>query len=142
LQIYSQIFKLSVNSISLKINIFVLLNSLTTLGVGVFGECKSLEAVTLSENIEVMESNLFGLCTSLKTLTVPAKVKTISVATFYDCIELHSIHLKGSTPPEVIGDKHFRTLDMNTCKLYIPKGSLSLYSKADVWKDFANIVEE
>jgi len=117
-------------------------NSLTTLGVGVFGECKSLETITLSENIETIESNVFASCTSLKSITIPAKVKIISIWAFNDCVGLSAIHLKSYTPPKLDNVTQFHGIDMNICKLYIPKGSLSLYSKADVWKDFANIIEE
>jgi len=39
-------------------------------------------------------------------------------------------------------DAVFERVNNNTCKLYVPKGSLSAYSKAMGWSEFATIVEE
>jgi len=36
----------------------------------------------------------------------------------------------------------FENVDKNTCKLYVPTGSSSLYLAATAWSDFANIIEE
>lgn len=45
------------------------------------------------------------------------------------------------TPP--LNDKNgFFSVNKNTCKLYVPKGSSGLYSGAVGWSDFTIIIEE
>ena len=46
-----------------------------------------------------------------------------------------------SNPPSLKNSNQFDIVDKNNCVVWVPKGSLSAYKGADVWKDFANIFE-
>jgi len=57
------------------------------------------------------------------------------------CTKLGEIHSKNAIPP--IADSYsFDAVEIATCKLFVPKGSLSAYRIADGWSDFTNIIEE
>ena len=68
---------------------------------------------------------------------IPDSVTTIEHDAFGDCIGLKEIYSANPVPP--VYDKNI--FINSTCKLYIPKGSYSAYSKADGWEDFKNIIE-
>jgi len=69
---------------------------------------------------------------------IPDSVTTIEHDAFGDCIGLKEIYSANPVPP--VYDKNI--FINSTCKLYIPKGSYSAYSKADGWEDFKNIIEK
>lgn len=62
---------------------------------------------------------------------------------FAACKKLSSIHASASKPADLSNTPNlFADVDKISCVLYVPAGSVNLYSGADQWKDFVNIVEE
>ena len=61
---------------------FTLPNSITTLGLGVFAQSKSLANVTLSNNLTAIPLATF-MQTKLSSITIPASVTTIGNSAFY-----------------------------------------------------------
>ena len=64
------------------------------------------------------------------------KLSSISDYLFYGCIHLTEVTSCPTTPPTV-GSNVFATYDAT---LYVPKGSVSAYKNANVWKNFYSIV--
>jgi len=79
--------------------------------------------------------------------------------TFSGCSSMSEIHITDPNPPELLFDifnqyTHtvyvkpswwyfiYSAVNKSLCKLYVPKGSLSAYQSANIWRDFANIIEE
>ena len=61
---------------------------------------------------------------------------------FYECTNLTSIYVYHTTPLDITSTyNHFYNVNRNTCTLYVPKGTKSLYQAAMIWKNFTNIVE-
>jgi hypothetical protein len=72
-----------------------------------------------------------------ETFTIPKSVKSIGDDAFSGCYGMTSLTLKSSTPPK-ISQRAISSLNVETCILYVPKGSA--YAKTSGWKGFKNIV--
>lgn len=70
-----------------------------------------------------------------------SSVISLESGAFSDCTGLTEIHFQMKTPP-IITINVFGSVNKNTCKLYVPKVSFQSYWIANVWGDFANIIEE
>jgi hypothetical protein len=64
-----------------------------TYGVAIsaFEDCKSLETVTLSANMDRIVASTFSGCTALKTIVIPASIQDICSYAFKDCISLQNL---------------------------------------------------
>ncbi|MBO4444115.1 MAG: leucine-rich repeat domain-containing protein [Bacteroidaceae bacterium] len=107
----------------------------------VFCSCSSLTSVILPKSLTDIGDGAFLGCSSLTSITIPASVTSIGDLSFNGCSSLREIHCHNITPPTAL-EETFRDTDINSCSLYVPIGSGDLYSNAEVWKDFGNIVEE
>jgi len=106
-----------------------------------FSGCSGLTSVTLPNSVTYIEGDAFSGCTGLTSVTIGNSVTYIGYDAFSNCTGLTEIHCKMTTPI-TISSKVFTDVNKSTCKLYVPKGSYGSYSKANVWKDFTNIIEE
>ena len=80
-------------------------NSVTTIGGGAFGYCKSLTSVTIPNSVTTIRGHAFYYCKSLKSVTIPNSVKTIGDWAFLNCSNLTSITIPNSVT--TIGEKAF-----------------------------------
>ena len=77
----------------------------------------SVEELVLSENVRCIEKDALDGCTGIK-----------------------KIYVSAPTPPEVLKG-NFKRRHYNNAELYVSKGYLDVYSDADVWEKFDNIME-
>ncbi|MBQ8539350.1 MAG: leucine-rich repeat protein [Ruminococcus sp.] len=77
-----------------------------TLGVSAFSYCKSLETVTLSDNMLAIPDNCFLECTRLKDVAMP-NVTSIGSGAFEKCSSLESVDLT-KTKASVLGENAFK----------------------------------
>ena len=63
----------------------------TSTSYGAFGECPSLEELTLPEGTVLIGSNSFVGCTNLRTLNLPSTVTTIGKYAFYNATSLETV---------------------------------------------------
>lgn len=61
-------------------------------------------------------------------------------ATNYGCVNLQTINLWATTPPDATDTNVFRDVP-TSISIFVPKGSGNAYKDADGWKDFPNIKE-
>ena len=57
---------------------------------------------------------------------------------FANCTSLSSITILVSNPLDIQSGV-FYNVDMTTCTLYVPAGSVEAYKNAEVWGEFENI---
>ena len=112
-------------------------NSVTSIGDYAFLNCSSITSVTIPNSVTSIGGSAFRGCSSLTSVTIPNSVTSIGSGAFNGCTGLTSIYLFSETPVNV-NRLTFRNCDAT---LYVPQGTLEVYKAADVWKDFANIVE-
>lgn len=112
--------------------------------------CNFIKSIVLPEGLEVIEYAAFEYCDALKSITIPSTLKEMggylfgtpySEDKFCALQEIRSSH---KAPGEIRMDAAdpLATINKNTCKLYVPKGTKPLYAAAPGWKDFKNIIEE
>ena len=102
-----------------------------------------LEQVIIGEEVRKIPENFLrqdwtSHSHPLKKITIPAKVDTIGAYAFNNCVKLESITSLRPEPVEV-EPSVFEGVNKQTCVLYVPYSSLSLYRSAPVWKSFLNI---
>ena len=105
---------------------YIIPNSVTQIGSAAFGYCTSLTSVTIG-------------CSGLTSVTITNSVTSIGNDAFYYCGGLTSVTNYAATP-QIINNSVFISVNMSACTLYVPKGSLSTYQAADVWKEFGKII--
>lgn len=105
-----------------------------------FRNCNSIETLSMPNSVKYIISSACYGCTALKTITLSSKLESIGYNAFNNCPELRTIYAKSTTPPS-IGASTFPNGAFMYATVYIPKGTLSTYKNANVWSNFANIVE-
>jgi len=122
--------------------------------------------LTIPENVERINDYAFNVV-KIKKLTIPSSVKEIGISNFADGVEIYNY----AATPQKIGllDKSYfdgctmedeligvgassygitqEELDMqlsqpNSGTLHVPAGCMGAYAAADVWKNFAKIVDD
>lgn len=140
----------------------VLPNSLEYICRGAFYKCSSLETINIPDNVEMIDTvafkecrflnskikitkahvmaSAFYECENLTEVEFGEEVKFLGINAFYGCRQMKAIMCYAWNPP-ICGENTFGEINKETCKLYVPDGTLELYRNADVWKDFVNILE-
>jgi hypothetical protein len=115
-------------------------SSLQTIGERAFKSCNLTGALVIPDLIETIGEEAFSHCEKITGLQLGASVKTITDYVFYSCSSLAEITSLNPVPP-VVAAQTFNGVNMATCKLRTPAGSVDAYRAADVWKNFVNIEE-
>ena len=115
-------------------------NSVTSIGSFAFYDCSGLTSVTIPNSVTTIGGAVFHGCSALTSVTIPNSVISIGNLAFYNCSALTSVTSMNPIPP-TCGSYVFYGVDTNTCKLYVPEGSKEVYSTADHWKDFMDIID-
>jgi hypothetical protein len=112
-------------------------------GAKAFDSNTVLKSIEINDGVTDIQEQAFAAMPALLTIRIPESVTKIGSEAFSDCTRLGEIHTQITNPANVtLGDYVFYGVPKNTCKLYVPRGSLQLYKKADQWKDFLNIEQE
>ena len=127
-----------------------------------FYGCTGLESIVLNNNGDIeqeafkgfasitsVECNNNGVvgdyafmgCSNLKTLSIGSQVSAIGKEAFSGCTSLTQIVSNVVTPP-ACGELAFHEINIWSCTLTVPKGSLTAYREADQWKEFFFIEED
>ena len=115
-------------------------NSVTNIGSSAFEYCSSLTTIAIPNSVTNIGSSAFSKCSSLTNLTLGNSVENIGNSAFSGCL-LDSIYMLGKIPP-LVDSSNFSNSQYMKSKLYVPKGSLSAYQEAEIWKNFWNIEEK
>lgn len=102
--------------------------SVTSIGDGAFMGNTNLTDITIPSSITSIGSSAFSGCSNLKTITVNIE-KPISLTT--------EAGVRGGTRST---SSVFEGVDLTTCILFVPEGSVDAYKAAPVWKEFVNIL--
>ena len=116
--------------------------NIAELGGQSFKGCKALKTFTFPKVTSLADEILSG-CDALVSVTIPETVTAVASLVFAGCMKLAEIHVAASLPPDIGWSwQPFQNVDKNTCKLFIPAGSLASYNSAKEWGDFTNKIEE
>ena len=107
----------------------------TEISANEFYGCTNLQRVIIGDGVTTIGDWAFSGCQSLKHFAFGSQVANIGKEAFSDCTAVGEIISKATTPP-ICGSQALDDIYKWECKLYVPKGTLSVYQKADQWKDF------
>jgi len=96
---------------------------------------------TIPESVTSLDGHAFCSCSELTSITLPVGLTNIGLDVFFGCTGLAEIHCKFLILTVLYHDP-FLKVDKENCKLYVPSGTSTVYSNAEVWGDFKNIIEE
>lgn len=104
-----------------------------------FLNCIGLDSVLISTDLVRIGKSAFEDCENL-VLVKLHEVQLIQDNAFAGCKKLSSIYAKMQTPTVMTFFGVFRSVDKSNCILYVPIEAVELFKKANVWKEFENIV--
>ncbi len=116
-------------------------STVTSIGDYAFAGCSSLKEIKIPSSMTRLGNSLFTDCISLTSVTLPSTLTTIGAEVFVKCRSLSSIYIYSIHPPTILYQMLFYYINLNTCVLWVPKGSLNLYMQAEQWNGFLNIRE-
>jgi len=140
----SQLTYLGLNAFNAaKIVSITIPSNLTSIEKYTFQGCSNLETVLFENQSSLITIGdyAFSLC-KITSIDIPATVTTIGSSAFANSSMLQSIYVHSIIPVDLtLSSSVFSSVDKTSCKLYVPKGTLSVYTFANQWKDFIHIVE-
>jgi len=113
-------------------------NSIKSLGDYAFENCSSLNSVTIPNSVTSIGYGAFGNCSGLASVTIGNSLTSIGNFAFYNCSGLTSV-TNYATTPQTIDEYVFGSVDISSCTLQVPAGTVTAYKAASVWKDFGTI---
>ena len=115
-------------------------NSVTSIGDWAFSACIKLTSVEIPNSVTSIGNSTFNSCDGLTSVEIPNSVTSIGEYAFNYCDNLDSVYCMAETPPSAYVTKTFGDKTLKGT-LFVPKGTVSAYSKTDPWRNFWNIVE-
>ena len=105
-----------------------------------FKNAMSLKSITFAPSVQSVVADAFYHCDSLHTVCLSESLTKIEKSAFAECASLRTIYSPCVYPPEA-QESSFPNGAYMFAKVYIPKGTLSLYKNAAGWEKFHNFVE-
>lgn len=101
--------------------------------------------LSLPNTLLTLDQYAFNACRQLRSVYIPDGLTSIPDYSFQACDSLKEFHIR-SVKPLSITEYAFGAADVrtpiSTASLFVPKGCLDAYKNADIWSEFANIIEE
>ncbi len=97
----------------------------------------------IPDDVWFVDNSAFSSCERLNSVTIPATVLSIGQRAFYGCKALSEINVQATEPVDMTyTPTAFEEINLKSCTLYVPTGTLDKYRTANVWKDFYRILEK
>lgn len=112
---------------------------LKTIEESAFERCVSLTSLEFPEYLYDLGSNVFKDCTGLASVVFPKNTSKWGDNTFVGCTSLAKVSLLNREPPVNLESDPLPT--RNEIILYVPFTCSGIYSEADYWKEFKDILE-
>lgn len=114
-------------------------STVTSIKPSSFERC-GLTSIEIGISVDYIDYEAFRDCKNLTKLTLPSSLSIIENEAFAGCTSLAEIYVNRNDPPKLINTA-FNDVDKTSCKVYVPTGRKSVYTRASGWKDFSNITE-
>lgn len=115
----------------------VTISNSESIGLYAFANCNNLRMADI--NAETIQKNCFNNSEKLSWISLGANVKSIEASAF-EKTAISNIGIKATTPPAASVSTFSSISKVNTT-IYVPQGTISLYQKAEGWKEFLFIEE-
>jgi len=125
-----------------KLTSITLPERITNIEEHAFTFCSNLESINIPQDMTQLNDYTFSFCTKLRSINIPEKITSIGSYVFSYCGSLNSIYNYSKSPVDLKNSLYvFNYVDKTSCKLYVPKGSKTMYQISDQWKEFSSIIE-
>ena len=105
-----------------------------------FQNCSNLTSFNISQNVTDIGTHAFYGCSKLASISIPKNVTNIADYAFNGCTKLEEVIVEWETPLTVSPTIFYGGVNLSECTLKVPQGTLEDYQKADVWKNFGQII--
>ena len=116
----------------------VIPNSVTSIGSFAFYCCSGLTSVVIPNSVTSIGSYAFSGCSGLTSLTIGSGVESIGKQAFANCSELTEVYCFAEKVPYTYSNA-FEDSYVEYAALYVPEGSVGLYSSTSPWSNFSSI---
>ena len=101
----------------------------------------SISKMVIPETVTGIGHYAFRETGALKTVDIPSQVNRFGDRAFADCINLRTIYARLENPAtaDYYDFSTFEGVDTTTCTLYVPEGTVPLYSATLPWSPFIHI---
>lgn len=132
-----------------KVKNLVIPNDVETIKFAAFGQCTSIESVTVQEGTKYIKGRTFQNAVNLTTISLPSSLEEISGFAFGYCKNLKRVNCYATTPPDLaIGwdnysfDEYWAFIECRSenVVLHVPTGAESAYRSATGWNRFGVII--
>ena len=121
----------------------ILPEGLKTIGAKAFVDCKNLTYIAIPEGVDSIAVASFAGCVSLSKVILPQSLRVIECGAFSDDDSLTDVINLSSKPQIIDNDPYYDTFPSRFhATLHVPEGCAEAYRSAEIWRDFANIVED
>ena len=111
-------------------------NTVTTIGDYAFYTCSGMTGLVIPSSVTSIGEIAFGICQSLRYVIIQGdNIAHIGLGAFYNCVNLESIIINATTPPELEYDVFEET---NECPIFVPAASVNAYKTAEYWDEYAD----
>lgn len=118
-------------------------NSIKSVASLSFYKCLNLYSVLSSDSLKSIDDFAFMQCPHLGTIAIPKTLVRIGEKAFSECSSLREILIKAIKPPLIDSeDEGFDHETTQSCRLFVPKGTISLYREDPAWNAFSHITEQ
>lgn len=115
-------------------------DNVESIGECAFYNCRSLSSISLSPNVTNISHGAFSGCRSLSSISLSPNLKYIGDYAFEGCKDITSIDACMLTPVKITKETFEEEVKANAY-LYVPQGHLQDYKRAEVWRDFREMIE-
>ncbi|PTT70702.1 leucine-rich repeat domain-containing protein, partial [Chryseobacterium sp. HMWF001] len=108
-----------------------------------FFENRYTPSIIIPNTVTSIGRNAFGECQSMTTMNIPSSVVSIGTNAFSGCSSLISLTVNWQVPLAVTSNQYiFLGVTTSNCTLYVPSGTVSSYTTAQVWSSFNPILPQ
>ena len=116
----------------------VIPSDVTSIRTNAFYGCTGLSSIIIPDNITTIGGSAFYNCSSLSSISLPNSITGIGNSAFSACYNLVTVKAENPIPVSITQNVFS---NRKNAILYVPNGSKSVYSTADYWKEFKEIIE-
>lgn len=112
-------------------------NNITEIGIEAFRGCVGLASLTLPNSVSSIGHYVFYDCINLSSIVFGNNLTKIGDRAFRHCSSLSNVYCYTEQVPSTLGSFD---ASIKQATLHVPAATIQLYSDAEEWKDFGNII--